>query len=179
MLEFLFARPLRKSDITTTCGTADDPAPARNWPSRSWTAITRRPTRRRITGRAGPSSASRTSTPSSIASPYSRRSTPAAWLPIARSIASASARPSTAPADTGRRSRPWGQPIGPTRVHRRSWPSWPWPITSSGSGSRPRPTSLACGRSSPSLAGPRTLRPSTSCTRPQALIRAQAATIER
>ena len=32
----------------------------------------------------------------------------------ARSIASASARLSTAPADTGRRSRPWGQPIGST-----------------------------------------------------------------
>src|SRR5262249_25411075 len=35
-----------------------------------------------------------------------------AWLPIGRRIAPASGRLSPAPAVTGRRSRPWGQPTG-------------------------------------------------------------------
>ena len=91
LLDSLFAKPLRKADVIDYLKNAPTIRPRRgNWPSRSWTAITRRPTRRRITRRAGPSSASRTSTPSSIASPCSRPSTPAGWPPIGRSIASAS-----------------------------------------------------------------------------------------
>ena len=94
LLDSLFAKPLHKADVIDYLEMRQRSGPGRgNWPSHSWTAITRRPTRRRITRRAGPSSASRTSTPSSIASPCFRRSTPAAWLPIGRSIASASARP--------------------------------------------------------------------------------------
>ena len=85
--------------------------------------------------------------------------------PDGKTIASAWGRPSTAPADTTRRSRPWGEPIARMRVSQRCWPSWPWPITRSGTKSRRGQTSLACGACSTSLAGQTTLSPWTSWPR--------------